>query len=221
MKRNLKKETPKIHWEVLTKEQKKLLSKLKFLKKMGFYLAGGTGLALQIGHRTSIDFDFYRKKEFDGKILAQQISKTLPNLEHRFIGEGTLRVAINNCEVSFFYYPYDLIQKPLDIGVLLASKEDIAAMKLLAIADRGTRRDFIDLYFLIQEFGVSKIFSFLQKKYPRYDPYHALVGLTYFVDADKIRDQKRFNLLKPAPSWPKMKEYFRKIASEFKKELLK
>ncbi len=211
----------KVHWEVLTKEQKELLPKLKFLKEKGFYLAGGTALALQIGHRTSIDFDFYNRSEFDSEIFFKEMSAIFPNIKQLQLAENTLKVMIGRTELSFFYYPYDLIRPKVAIDVDLASKEDIAAMKLLAIASRGARRDFIDLYFLIQEFGIERIFDFLKEKYPHSNAYHALVGLTYFEDADKDVRTKRFKLLKEAPSWKSMKKYFIKLADDLRKSYFK
>ncbi|MEM7820511.1 MAG: nucleotidyl transferase AbiEii/AbiGii toxin family protein [Candidatus Aenigmatarchaeota archaeon] len=210
-----------LHYEVLNKEQKELLPKLAFLKDQGFYLAGGTALALQIGHRTSIDFDFYSKNEFDNKLLSFYIAKKILNSNEAFSANNTLKIKVGHLEVSFFYYPYDLIQPPIESDILLADKKDIAAMKLLAIADRGTRRDFIDLYFLIREFGLAKLFEFLQEKYPRYDPYHSFLALTYFVDADQEGEFQRFTLLKTAPEWDKMKKFFIQTAFNFKKQFLK
>jgi hypothetical protein len=212
---------PEIHWQVLSKNQKKLLPKLKFLKEQGFYLAGGTALALQIGHRTSLDFDFYKEKEFRAEAVSAKLSDVLA--EGRIIreAEGTVIAEIDRQGengISLFHSVRPFVA--VDGYLNLVSLEDIAAMKLLAIADRGARRDFIDLYFLISRFGLEEIFGFLKEKHPRYDGFHALLGLTYFEDADGGKEEGRYRMLKSVPEWRQLKKFFVKKALDFKKKML-
>ncbi|MDI6592112.1 MAG: nucleotidyl transferase AbiEii/AbiGii toxin family protein [Patescibacteria group bacterium] len=212
-----------MYLSVLNSKQIKLLKKLKFLKKYGFYLAGGTALALHFRHRTSLDFDFYTEKKFDNK-------KLLRELEERFRKkiklvqnpEQTLIVKINNRETSFFYYPYPLIYPLIRIKEfpLIASKEDIAAMKVISIIQRGIKRDFIDIYFLIKELGLKKIFEVAEKKYHSFNPYLALQSLTYFVDAEREKIKRRITYLKPV-NWTKIKKNLINTVNEFKKLYLK
>lgn len=132
---------------IISSKQAKLLKKLSFLKKHGFYLAGGTALALQIGHRTSLDFDFYTKKNFDVQQLHRLLERKFQEVIVLQKEKNTLNVKVDGIAVSFFKYPYPLIfplVKEQDFPAL-ASKEDIAAMKVIAISDRGTKRDFIDI----------------------------------------------------------------------------
>lgn len=130
----------KLRWDILDEPRKQLLPKLAFLKEEGFYLAGGTGLALQIGHRRSLDFDFYTPQEYLPAEIYQQYLKQHRNQEQVEIETPYLKVA---------------------------SSLDIAAMKLVALVQRGTFRDFIDIYFLIKQFTLKTLLSVAQKKYTK------------------------------------------------------
>jgi len=209
-----------MYWDILDSKRKKLLSQLGFLSRYGFYLAGGTALALELNHRTSLDFDFYTKRKFDNKKLFQELEKKFKNTILIQKAEQTLIVKINEVEVSFFHYPYPLIFPSIKLkGVNLASKEDIAAMKIIAISDRGTKRDFIDIYFLLEEFSLEEIFEFVKKKYPMFNIYVGLRGLTYFVDAEKA--QKRRLYLIHFVSWNEVKKFLIKEVRKYQEKWLK
>lgn len=206
--------------EIFDRKRKKLLKELGFLKKYGFYLAGGTALALQIGHRTSLDFDFYTEKKFDNKKLFLELEKKFKNVVLIQKPEQTLIVKINEIEASFFYYPYFLINPLVKInGVNIASTEDIVAMKLIAISDRGTKRDFIDIYFLLKEFSLKEIFEFVKKKYPMFNIYVGLQGLTYFKDAEKQQQRKLY--LFRSVSWNKIKKFLIEEVKKYQEKWLK
>jgi hypothetical protein len=199
---------------VLDKKRKDLLNKLGFLKDYGFYLAGGTSLALQIGHRTSLDFDFYTKKEFEPPRLREEFDKRFKKVREIHVAEGTLILDVEGIELSFFKYPYKLVKPCLKLeDVNLASVEDIAAMKILAISQRGKRRDFIGIYFLIQKFGLKKIMELTKEKYSMFNIYVGLQGLSYFKDADEDLEVDRFRLFEKI-SWGKIKNYIVKEVSE-------
>ena len=101
----------------------------------------------------------------------------------------------------------------------LASLKDIAAMKLIAITQRGTKRDFFDVYFLIKNLGLGEIIELTQKKYPPFNPYLALQALTYFEDAEKEKlEERKITFLKPT-SWKEVKEFFIKEARIYKNKL--
>ena len=206
---------------ILDKKRINLLKKLKFLSKYGFYLAGGTALALQIGHRTSMDFDFYTEKKFSLLKLQRLLEKKFKEAIVLQKAEGTLIMKIDGVANSFFQYPYPLIFPPIKYQNFppLASKEDIAAMKVIAISDRGTKRDFIDIYFLLKEFSLEEIFNFIKKKYPNFNIYVGLRGLTYFVDAEK--KQKRRLHLTHFVSWGKIKKFLIGEVKKYNKECLK
>ncbi|PIZ27754.1 hypothetical protein COY45_00770 [Candidatus Berkelbacteria bacterium CG_4_10_14_0_8_um_filter_42_34] len=206
--------------EVLDKKRQKLLSQLGFLKKYGFYMAGGTALALHLGHRTSLDFDFYTRKKFNNQSFLRELEKRFKTTILIETAEQTLIVRINEVEVSFFHYPYPLAYPFLNIGrVSLASKEDIAAMKIIAVSDRGTKRDFIDIYFLLKEFSIEKMFGFIKKKYPNFNIYVGLRGLTYFADAEE--KQKRRLYLFHFVSWTEVKRILIKEVKNYQTKCLK
>jgi predicted nucleotidyltransferase component of viral defense system len=206
----------RLYLSVLSRKQINLLRKLKFLKKYGFYLAGGTALALQIGHRTSVDFDFYTEKKFDSRKLREEFDKRFKKVQEIYIAEDTLELNVDGVGMSFFRYPYKLIRTCQEInGINLASKEDIAAMKIISISQRGRRRDFIDIYFLIKEFGFAQIIQFVKEKYPMFNIYVGLQGLTYFKDADEDPEKGRFKLLKEV-KWAEIKKFIIKEVKKFK-----
>ncbi|MEA1963869.1 MAG: nucleotidyl transferase AbiEii/AbiGii toxin family protein [Candidatus Aerophobetes bacterium] len=198
-----------------------ILKELKFLKNHHFYLAGGTALALELGHRVSLDFDFYTEEELDPETLLQNFQKHFKNVQLIRRAENTLILSIDNVEVSLFSYPYPLISPLIKTPeVNLASMEDICAMKIVAIIQRGTKRDFIDIYFLLKEFGLERIFTLAQKKYRGlFNKYLALQALTYFVDADKEKKEKRTNISTEI-SWDEIKKELIKTAGDFKKHHL-
>jgi len=206
------------HFEVLDSKRRQFLIEISFLKKYGFYLAGGTALALQIGHRTSLDFDFYTEKKFDPEKLHQKLREKFKETILLQKAEDTLIVNIKNVAISFFRYPYPLVYSCPEIdGVLLASKQDIAAMKIIALSDRGTKRDFIDVYFLLKEFSLKKILEFTKKKYPQFNIYVGLRGLTYFVDAEK-KQQRRLYLFQSV-SWSKIKRFLIEEVRKYQKNV--
>lgn len=205
-----------MHLEILDSKRKKFLLKLGFLKDRGFYMAGGTALAMQIGHRTSLDFDFYTESEFDAEKLYQELRKKFQEVVILQKAENTLIVRIDDVAVSFFSYPYPLIFSLVEVeGVDLASKQDIAAMKIIAISDRGTRRDFVDIYFLMKEFSLENIFDFVKQKYPEFNIYVALRGLTYFTDAEKKQQRKLY--LFSSVSWSGVKKFLIEAVKQYQK----
>lgn len=199
----------KVYLEVLSKEQKELLPKLRFLKKEGFYLAGGTALALQLRHRTSIDFDFYRQRGFDSSRLLEKFQIEMKGLSIDVEKKDTLILKFKNSGISLFKYDYPIIKPFVETkDLLLLSLEDIAAMKTVALIQRGRKRDFVDIYFLLERFDVEKILKFTQEKYGRlYNEYAALRALAYFEDAEaeETSEEKRFQLLTRI-GWHKIKE---------------
>jgi len=207
--------------EVLDKKRKGLLPQLGFLKKYGFYMAGGTALALQLGHRTSLDFDFYTTRKFDSRKLREDLDQIFKKIEEVYIAEDTLVLSIEDIGVSFFKYPYPLIRSYQKINnILIASPEDIAAMKILAISQRGRRRDFIDIYFLMQKFTVNQMMGFVKEKYPMFNIYVGLQGLTYFADADQDPEKGRYRLLKKV-KWNEIKKFIIGEVNRFKTRYLK
>lgn len=206
-----------VYWEILDPERQKLLPHLTFSKTYGFYLAGGTALALQLGHRTSIDFDFYSLEKFSEVQFEQDVVHHLQNVKVTQRGQGTLIAQAGIVDVSFFYYPYPLLKPLLQTEHLdVVSIPDIAAMKLIAISQRGLRRDFLDLYVISKDAGFHQIFQWASNKFPQFDPYVCLKGLTYFKEAEED-ESGRGMMLKKEPSWSEIKNFFEKEAKRLAK----
>ncbi|MBU0573711.1 MAG: nucleotidyl transferase AbiEii/AbiGii toxin family protein [Candidatus Margulisiibacteriota bacterium] len=193
-----------LYLDVLPKTQLKLFKSLSSLDWIGdFYLAGGTALALQIGHRRSVDFDFFTPQEFDALLIKKRLND-LGSFELFSESEGTINARLDKVQISFFTIPYPLIKKVKNVKeIRLASKEDIAAMKLSAISNRGSRKDFVDMYFLFKEYSLAEMIKFFEKKYGknRENAYSALKGLVYFKDAE---EQPMPKMLKSA-AWKQIK----------------
>ena len=152
-----------------------------------FYLAGGTGLALQFGHRLSLDLDFFAKDHFDEEGLIQRIQE-LPGFALVAKAPYTIHATIQETKVSFLGYAYPVLfpTNPF-LNVAVADPRDIACMKVSAIASRGAKRDFIDLYESAQRYGLTAILQLFDQKYAqtRFSRVHILKSLTFFADAEK------------------------------------
>jgi predicted nucleotidyltransferase component of viral defense system len=196
--------------KILNSNQKLVFENLGFTRKYGLYLAGGTALIFYLGHRTSLDFDFYIEKNFKKgkltKIFRKELMNRGLNVEVEEDEENTCFLVVNNVHLSCFYYPYPLIGKLKKFNnVLIASIQDIAAMKALAIGQRGTKRDFIDIYYLIKIFGLKKILSWAKKKYPEYSEMVFLKGLVYFEDAER-GEERNIEIVDKSITWSKIKK---------------
>lgn len=160
----------------------KALQSFDLLKELR--LVGGTSLALQKGHRISVDIDLFgmvdmQELEFSG--LLNQFEKRIEIQKSRNIHI----YAINDVKVDIVNYPYHWIQEPVIYGNLkLAGLKDIAAMKLSAISGRGSKKDFVDIHLLLKEFSLSQLISFYESKYPEANSYLVIKSLSYFADAD-------------------------------------
>ncbi len=149
-----------------------------------FYLVGGTALALQMGHRNSIDIDLFGKATINSDLFIEKVSK-FGKVNILQNSKNILVVKVNNLKVDFVNYKYPVLSETLlEKNIRMFSKTDIAAMKLKAIAGRGSKKDFIDLYFLLNEFSLEMMLSFYEKKYKEGSVFMVLKSLTYFEDAD-------------------------------------
>lgn len=156
-------------------------------------LVGGTALALQYGHRQSIDLDFFGILPEEKEELVE-MTKRVGNVLVTNRSKMILQTVINQIKVDFVDYSrYKWIDEPvLGDGFVLASDKDIAAMKVNAIIGRGTRKDFIDLYVLLQHYSLLEIMAFYKQKYPEFSEYRALLSMTYFEDAEMQDVPKMF-----------------------------
>ncbi|PIY68720.1 hypothetical protein COY90_04440 [Candidatus Roizmanbacteria bacterium CG_4_10_14_0_8_um_filter_39_9] len=197
-----------------------LLGKTRLLPK-DTYLAGGSALALHYNHRISIDFDFFTPTHFVGKEIIQELNKVGVFELQETAERDTLLGLFNKVKFSLFLYEYPLILKPvLFLDVPIVSPEDIAAMKLSAVMDRGTKKDFIDLYFLsIKGVSVGKGFEYYETKYKALanNVYSLVKALAYFDDAEKMGMPDMIVKI----DWEEIKEFFRKEAVSLAEKYLK
>lgn len=156
-----------------------------FLRK--FYLSGGTGLALQLGHRESEDLDFFSQDYFSPQKIETEL-KAFGSLLETELADGTLNTFLNKVKLQFLEYPHPMLQ-PFIIwnGLQISSILDIACTKLQTVGARGSKKDFIDIYFLLKKFSLSELLDVTVKKYKgsNYSQAHILKSLVYFTDAEK------------------------------------
>lgn len=179
-----------LHTDMLHAAQRDLLPRLAAaLSDTDYYLAGGTALALQLGHRTSVDFDWFIEVLGEPEALFIRLRQHQLDFLVRSIDIETVYVNIQGVQVSFIGYAYPLLQPILvwpEMNLRMASLDDMACMKLSAIASRGARKDFLDLYYLITHFHPLKNYVRLyQQKYHQRDMGHVLRSLVYFADAER------------------------------------
>ncbi len=201
------------------KESLASLEKTKFFKKA--YLAGGTAIALQLGHRVSKDFDFFTKEKFNSRRLTGELKKQLPNFQLEKIAWGTIMGYIGKIRFTLFYYNYPLLFKPKNyLGINIADFKDIMAMKIASICDRGWKRDFIDLYFPLrnQIITLEECLNLYDQKFKKLqqNKLHILKSLIYFEDAEK---EKMPKMLIPT-DWNDVKNFFIKEVKKISKDLL-
>jgi hypothetical protein len=202
------------------KDSLAVLGKSNLLKNA--YLAGGTALAMQIGHRISVDLDFFTPKKFDKRILAQKFTDIPINFKLDSLSEGTILGYLNETRFSLFFYKYPLLAKSDRFsGVNIAGIKDIAPMKLSAISDRGTKRDFVDLYFIIaveKKFTLSEIFNLYDIKFKvlQQNKLHIMKSLVYFADAE---EDPMPRMIKDV-SWREIKIFFEKEVKNLTRKIL-
>jgi len=199
-----------MHDKVLPRGSRGLLAKLESLSApamAGWTLAGGTGLALQLGHRVSEDFDFFRTDGFEPEKLHGLLSGCGPTeLLHR--DDRTLTVLASGVKVSFFRVPDPFLFPRLEYSFFeLAEVRDIALMKLAAISSRGARKDFVDLHAILRSGPrLAEVLAWLPEKYgeERVNTYHVLKSLTWFEDAEA---EPMPRMLEPF-DWDECKAFF-------------
>ena len=179
-----------LHWEATPGGMQEVLMSISTaLSNTDFYLAGGTALALLEGHRVSVDLDLFSVSFHDPEAMQVTLEEAHPEAVTTSISPRTLYMQIHGTTVSLFGYSYPLVApvfRPDSAMLPLASREDIAAMKLAAIASRGSRKDFIDLWLLATRYWpLSDCLKLYRKKFAARDIGHIVRSLTYFDDADE------------------------------------
>ena len=195
------------HLEAISAEQKRVVDEVgPFLQRRGLYLAGGTAVALQLGHRRSIDLDWFSPDAIeDPMALAEEMRQEVP-FETDSIDRGTLHGRIFDVRVSLLAYRYPMLQ-PTErwsgLECQMASIRDLSAMKLVAVAQRGSRKDFVDIHSIGRKtLSLDEMLQAYHEKFSLQDVSRILYSLTYFDDAD----------LEPMPTmlwdarWEQMKD---------------
>ncbi len=204
-----------MHLEALKSKQKEIFKKLPAFSD--FYLVGGTALALQIGHRVSVDFDLFRKKELDKNFIAQ-IYKVFKNdrLQFSLRHPEQINLEVNSVRFNFVKYPYPPLWKLKIIqGVKMASTKEIAVMKALTLGKRATIKDYVDLYFILKQkiITLEQIIKGGQKKYKQeFNDCLFLEELTYLEDVG----QAKIEFLKEAPNRQLMITFFEREIRKIK-----
>lgn len=213
-----------LHFDVLPKAVKKALDFLagqNWLKNTRWYLAGGTALALHEGIRKSVDLDFFTMdREFKSEKILSHFLKNA-NWKMSFEEPNTVYGELFKAKVSFIAYPFFIPkQKMINYGsVRILQPIDIAVMKVIAISQRGRKRDFFDLYWCSQNLEpLADIIKKLKKQYPSvaHDYHHILKGLVYFDDAESDPDPEVYF----KTTWREVKKFFMKEVPKIMKEVI-
>ena len=184
-----------------------------------FYLAGGTATALHLGHRISVDLDFFGPAHFDVRSLAERLG-SLGDFRLERWEQDTLLGELEGVRVSFFRCSYPVVDATVQVlGTTVLGLGDLAAMKLEAIGQRGARRDFIDLYFICRAggMGLSGALEWYQRKFAGLDVnlVHIVKSLGYFADAEADAMPE---MLKPV-SWEEIRGFFERESPRLFREL--
>ena len=210
-----------LHLETLPMQSQKVFAKLKSLiKTQRFVLAGGTGLALQLGHRISEDLDFFTDQNFSTddlfqKIKAKKLSPMVLQEE-----KGTLTITADEVKISFLKYSYPFKEKMVHMdGMPIAGIIDVASMKMIAISQRGAKRDFVDLYVVMQTVPFWKIAENMIERFgkDRINAVHIGKSLVYFNDADIDPDPRYLG--RNRPEWKVVKKFFKKNVQQMVMDL--
>ena len=211
-----------MYWNIIDDNRYKLLENItNTISMKNYYMIGGTSLSLQLGLRESYDFDFCVPEEFNNELLLEELQK-LGQTSVRQNQKGTLDVILNGVQVSFFYYPNSVIKEfvnPKEMPKLkLASILDIAVMKVVAIGGRGAKKDFFDLYNILNKSNITidELAKGLLQKYGNNINFaNIIMGLSYFEDAEQEILSKTF----VEYNWEEIKKFFINFQTNFYKQL--
>lgn len=176
-----------MHPEAINEPTRRVFESLAKQLSATWYLAGGTALAIQLGHRISVDLDWFSAEDFSHRTIKAVLAR-LGQFELTGEDEGTVHGTLGGVRVSFLLYGYPLIYpSPTFMEATIADERDIAAMKLDAISSRGSKKDFIHLYVLLEKYSFAELWSIFERKYAgiRYNKLHILKSLTYFETAEQ------------------------------------
>ena len=199
-----------VHWPVITPAMRDLLYFIGRQPFAGrFYLAGGTALALRLGHRLSVDLDFFSATDELTRPSRQEIITALAPYQPQVIEDvdGNLLLEVAGLHLGFFGYGYELLAPPDELaGIAVAAVVDIGLMKLDALISRGSRKDFYDLYFIARHIPLTELLKLGETKYPHARDFElmAVESLVLFENADQ---DVQPTLLVDVP-WPEARHFF-------------
>lgn len=202
--------------EALNQDTKGVFQKLGGFKE--YYLAGGTALALQLGHRISIDFDFFSKQDIPGHKILKKIRSLFGAENVRVVlnHPEQLSLRVNDVSISFAKYRFPVLLKFIEFqNVKMVNIREIAAMKAFAIGQRATLKDYVDLYFIVSKkyIGLSEIIEISQKKFKdEFEPKLFLEQLIYIKDIRKME----IIFLKNPVTKEKIQKFFEKEIKKIK-----
>lgn len=178
----------RLHWEALEPEAREAFALVsRALADGDYYLAGGTALALMEGHRVSVDLDVFTRRMRDVEDVLDRLRGQVPQLSVTSLEAGTVYVDVHGAQVSVIEYRYPLLGPTVATdGLALAGRDDIAAMKLSAIASRGSRKDFVDLWVLTTRHRpLAEYLALYEEKFEARDVGHVVRSLIHFDDAER------------------------------------
>lgn len=198
--------------------REELLTRLRelmtFKELEQFYLVGGTALSLYYGHRHSVDIDLFTHEKFNSEWLDNFLASKIDAIEIRGISEIFLFCFIDGVKVDFVNN-FTPLQFPLKIidGFRIADERDIVSLKLKAIFQRGSKKDFVDLFVLLKHYSMEELIDFFRTKYPRMEIGQLLMSMYYFGDAENTE----MPILLIDTNWEKIKkELTQKVVSYLK-----
>ena len=180
----------RFHWEAVEPEAREVFTMVsRALAGGDYYLAGGTALALMEGHRVSVDLDIFTERIPDSEEVLGLLRGHVPKLSVTSVGAGTLYADVLGVQVSVIEYGYRLLGPTVSSDsdhLPLAGRDDIAAMKLSAIASRGSRKDFVDLWVLVTRHrSLAEYLALYREKFEERDVGHVVRSLVHFDDAER------------------------------------
>lgn len=198
------------YWNVVTPEMRRLLIRIGQQPfSNDFYLAGGTALSLQMGHRRSDDLDFFSERNEVNERSRDQILKQLSGFSVQVVENvtGNLLLVVEDVKTGFFSYGYPLVDRAKHVeNLALASLADIGLMKCDALISRGSRKDFYDLFFIARHLQFEQLFLLSKKKYRLFRdfPLMVLESMTLFDNAERDVQPDLFDDI----SWEQVKQFF-------------
>lgn len=202
-----------LHWKALQPEAREAFAIVSQALAGGdYYLAGGTALALMEGHRVSVDLDIFTERMPDAEHVVDRLRGQVPEVSVTSLEAGTVYADVQGVQVSVIEYRYPLLGPTVATdGLALANRDDIAAMKLSAIANRGSRKDFVDLWILLTRHrSLAEYLALYEEKFKVRDVGHVIRSLVHFDDAERDTPLR----LLVDVDWEEVKSEFRRLVRD-------